>query len=342
MNYLFRTITAVAFVARICGAPVASAQTQTITPGMCSISGHVQMTSGSPIKGAVVVVEGVRDAAAPTTGYYRLQTDENGGYQVVVPVGIYNVFADAPHYEGQQQRADCSSGADFTLNPGRESQIPINYNECSDPQSNTIASIIKALNAKVDKFGGPSRRVSAIRNLSEDAITAGKCYGTLVFANGGTESGMLLQDSINGVTSWRWVSNHYLAESPDERSAGIYDEMRRSAASNPNQTVACGVGAPEAVYTTNAVCYSILKFVRDYGDVLRPNAGYAILQNCGLMDSAICMEIVRELRTLAGTSRTKSKMTLTERCADDLERKFPGVEKPRYMNACRELVGYFN
>lgn len=39
-----------------------SAQIQTSVPDDCTISGHVQMTSGAPIKGAVVIVEGVRDA----------------------------------------------------------------------------------------------------------------------------------------------------------------------------------------------------------------------------------------------------------------------------------------
>ena len=306
------------------------------------ISGHVKMLSGAPIKGARVIVEGVRDALTPATGYYRLRTDENGVYQVVAPAGIYNVFADAPGYQGQQQRADCSSGADFSLNVGREGPIPINYNECSDPQSGTIADIVKALNTKVGEVGGPSRRVSTIRNLSEDATTSGKCYGILVFANGGTEKGVLLQDSMNGVVSWRWVSNHYLAESPEQRSAAMYDDMRKSAEKNPNQTVGCGVDAPETVYTTNAVCYAILKFIRDYGSELRPYAGYAILQNCARIDSAVCLGIVQELRSLAGTSRMKSKMTLTDQCADDLDRKFPGVERPRYMNACQELVGYFS
>lgn len=145
--------------------------------------------------------------------------------------------------------------------------------EISDP------AIVRALNAKIGQFGGPSRRVSAIQKappLDQDtAERHTRCHGTLVFADGETEIGLLLQDSINGVTSWRWHSDKELAEgaaSPAQkkRAAEVDNDMRRNAENTPNKMVGCGVEGPETVYTTWAVCYAVIKLVRDNQGKFRP------------------------------------------------------------------------
>ncbi len=350
MNRLMRTITAV-LVIGVCGASLASAQTQTSAAKDCMISGHVRTTSGSPINGAPVIVEGVRDAITPATGYYRLSTDENGIYQVVVPVGIYNVSVYPRGYQSQQQRAGgqlsaygppACSGADFTLSVGREAAIPTNDNRCIDPQTSTTANIVRALNAKVGQLGGPSKRVSAIRRIThQDADNKGRCRATLVFASGDTQTGFLLKDSTNGVPSWRWVSDQYIAESPAQRAAPIYNAIRKSAEKNPDRVVVCGVEGPKTVYTTNAVCYAIISFDNVYHDKLKPYAGYSILQSCGAFSSSVCLGIIQELRSLAPVSPQRSKMRLVDKCADDLKKRFPGNEKSQYLNACQDLVGNF-
>jgi len=350
MNYLIRTVAA-ALIMGVCATSLASAQTQTSAPNDCTISGHVQMTSGSPIKGAPVIVEGVADGITPATGYYRLRTDKNGIYQVVVPVGIYNVSVYAHGYESQQQRAggqlsnygpQACSGADFTLAVGREAAIPSYDPGCIDPQPSTTANILKGLNAKVGKFGGPSKRVSAIRHIThQDGDYKGRCRATLVFASGNTQTGFLLQDSMNGVPSWRWASDQYIAESPAVRAAPIYDEIRKSAEKNPNKVVVCGVEGPKTVYTTNAVCNAVISFDKDYYKKLKPYAGYSVLQKCASFSSSVCLGIIQELRSLAPVSSQTSRMTLIDKCANSLEKRFPGNEKPQYLNACQDLVGYF-
>jgi len=69
---------------------------------------------------------------------------------------------------------------------------------------------------------------------------------------------------MNGVPSWRWASDQYIAESPAVRAAPIYDEIRKSAEKNPNKVVVCGVEGPKTVYTTNAVCNAVISFDKDY------------------------------------------------------------------------------
>jgi hypothetical protein len=156
----------------------------------------------------------------------------------------------------------------------------------------------------------------------------------------------LLRDSINGVASWRGHSDKELAEgaaSPAQkkRAAEVDNDMRRNAENTPNKMVGCGVEGPETVYTTWAVCYAVIKLVRDNQDKLRPYAGYAILQDCGRINSNVCLGIIQELQSLASVPQPRSRMALTEKCADDLEKRFPGNEKPQYMNSCQDLVGYF-
>jgi hypothetical protein len=223
-------------------------------------------------------------------------------------------------------------------------------NSCGEPEISDPA-IVKALNAKIGQFGGPSRRVSAIQMappLEQDAAERHtRCHGTLIFADGKTETGLLLRDSINGVASWRWHSDEELAQGPAspaqrKRAAEVDDEMRRSAENTPNKMVGCGVEGPETVYTTWAVCYAVIKLVRDNQGKFRPYAGYAILQDCGRINSSVCLGIIQELQSLASVPQPRSRMALTEKCADELEKRFPGNEKPQYMNSCQDLVKYFN
>lgn len=223
-------------------------------------------------------------------------------------------------------------------------------NSCGEPEISDQA-IVNALNAKIGQFGGPPRRIEVIREAAPNDQDVSqrhtRCHGIVVFAEGGTETGLLLQDRVNGVSSWRWHSDEELAEGPNsvaqkKQAAQVDDDMRKSAEKTPEEMVACGVEGPETVYTTRAVCYSVIKLVRDGGSALRPYAGYALLQECGHINSKICIGIVEEIGKLAGSAPLTSKMALTEKCADDLEKRFPGNEKPQYMNSCQELVGYFN
>jgi hypothetical protein len=217
-------------------------------------------------------------------------------------------------------------------------------NSCGQPEISDPA-IVGALNAKIGQFGGPSRRVSAIQTappLDQDTSERHtRCHGTLIFVGGGTETGLLLRDSVNGVFSWRWHSDKSLAEGSAQKqgTAEIIDQMRRDAESTPNKIVGCGVEGPESIYTTSAVCYAVIRFDIDNQDKLIPYAGYAILQDCGRLSSSVCLGIIEELQSLARVP--ESKMALTEKCADDLEMKFPGNEKPQYMNSCQELINYF-
>ena len=218
-------------------------------------------------------------------------------------------------------------------------------NSCGEPEISDPA-IVRALNAKIGQFGGPSRRVSAIQTAPPlDQHTSERhtrCHGTLSFVGGGTETGLLLRDSVNGELSWRWHSDKALAEGSAQKqgAAEIIDEMRRDAASTPNKMVGCGVEGPESIYTTSAVCYAVIRFVTDNRHKLRPYAGYAILQGCGRLSSSVCLGIIEELQSLARVPQPESKIALTEKCADDLEMRFPGNEKPQYMNSCQELINY--
>jgi hypothetical protein len=51
---------------------------------------------------------------------------------------------------------------------------------------------------------------------------------------------------------------------------------------------------------------------------------------------------IEAMRSIAATVHFDSKMVLTEKCADDLGKRFPGKEKPQYMNECQRMVEYFN
>ncbi len=223
-------------------------------------------------------------------------------------------------------------------------------NSCGEPEISDPA-IVSALNAKIGQFGGPARRVVALRGASPlDQDTSERhtrCHGTLVFAGGGTETGLLLQDRVNGVASWRYHSDVELAQGPNspaqkKQAAAMDDAMRKDAEETPNETVACGVEGPQTVYTTRAVCYAVIKLVRDNGTKFRPYAGYALLQECGRINSKVCIGMIAELQSLAGFVPFKPKMALTEVCADDLQRRFPGNEKPQYLNSCQDLIGYLN
>jgi len=315
---------------------------------VCTLTGKVvDQRSSSPINGAPVIAVGVADAATPTAGYYRVSTDGNGVYQIVVPVGIYDVSVYAHGYTSLQQRAICPLDryrptTDFALPVGRESAIPVNDPGCIDPEPSTTANILKGLNAKVGTIGGPSKRVSTIQQIThQDGDNKGRCRATLVFASGDTQTGFLVEDSINGVPSWRWASDQYIAESPAERAAPIYDEIRKSAEKNPNQVVICGVEGPKSVYTTNVVCNAVISFDKDYYEKLKPYTGYSVLQHCASTSSSACLAIIQELRSLAPISSQTSRMTLIDKCATSLEKRLPGNEKPQYLNTCQDLVGYF-
>lgn len=217
--------------------------------------------------------------------------------------------------------------------------------EVSDP------SIVAALNAKVGQYGGPPRRVVAIRGAAStdqdtsDAHT--RCHGTLVFAGGATQMGLLLQDKIQGIASWRWHSDQELAEgssSPAHKKqvSQLNDEMRKNALRTPNEVTGCGIEGPQTVYTTMAVCYAMINLSRDYREKLRPYGAYALLQECGRINSRDCLGMIAELEALANLRPQAAKMTLIETCAGDLERKFPGNEAPQYMNTCQSLVDYLN
>ena len=326
--------------------PVAQAQPQ------CTLTGKVvDQRSGSPISGATVIVEGVADAMTPTTGFFRLSTDEKGIYRGVVPVGIYDASVYAHGYGGLQQRVGgplspygrpTCSGADFALTVGQEGTIPTYDPGCIDPDTSTTANIVSSLNNNVGKIGGPSKRISALQKITHrDGDNKGTCRATLVFASGDTQTGFLVEDLINGVPSWRWNSDQYLAESPAERAAPIYDEMQKSAEKNPDQVVICGVEGPKSVYTTNAVCNAVTRFDKDYFEKLKPYTGYSVLQHCASTSSSACLAIIQELRSLAPVSSQTSRMTLIGKCATSLEKRLPGNEKPQYLNTCQDLVGYF-
>jgi hypothetical protein len=165
----------------------------------------------------------------------------------------------------------------------------------------------------------------------------------LVYADGKTEIGLLLQDQIQGVAPWRWVSDKDLSDGSIQRKhqAEIAEEWRKDLETSPGKMVGCGLEGPKTVYTTNTVCYAILKFFQDNQSELKPYAGYAFLQECASLDTRTCMAIIDVMRSLAATAHADSKMTLTEKRADQFQIKFSGNDRPHYMNACQDLVGYF-
>jgi hypothetical protein len=237
----------------------------------------------------------------------------------------------------------------LNLNALARAETPTDGNGCGEPEISD-PGIVRALNAKIGQFGGPPQRVVAIQGaapLDQNASDGHtRCHGTLVFMGGTTEIGLLLQDSVNGVKSWRWHSDLELAQgrnSPAQkkRMAEIYEDMKMSATRDPNKVVSCGVEGPQTVYTANAVCYAVIKLVADKQDILKPYAGYWLLQDCGRINSGVCLGIVDEIRALSSSVQIKSRIALTEICAGDLERRFPGRERPQYMNSCQDLVGYF-
>ena len=222
-------------------------------------------------------------------------------------------------------------------------------NSCGEPETSSLA-IVRALNAKIGQYGGPSQHVVAIRGAAPAPAAPGerhtRCHGTLVFDGGKTQIGLLLKDMIQGVAEWRWHSDEELAQGANspahqKAEAAIYDDMRRSAEKTPNETVHCGIEGPKPVYTTWAVCYAAIKFVKDNQTKLKPYAGYAILQECAGLDSRRCLAIIEEMRFIATTASLDSKMVLTEKCAADLGRRIPGNERPQYMNACQGMAEYF-
>jgi hypothetical protein len=203
---------------------------------------------------------------------------------------------------------------------------------CGEPEVSDPA-VIAALNAKVGQYGGPPSRVAAIRgatSTSQDTSDAHtRCHSTLVLANGATEPGLLLQDRIQGVASWRWHSDQELSEGPasaahQRQAAKFYDDMQRDAQRKPNETIACGLEGPQPAYTTRAVCYAAMTMYRDYQQKLKPYGAYALLQECGQMDSRSCLGMIAEVEVIANMRPGASKMTLVERCAGDLATKFPG------------------
>jgi hypothetical protein len=121
------------------------------------------------------------------------------------------------------------------------------------------------------------------------------------------------------------------------------EDIHRRAEKNPNEMVGCAVEGPKQIFTTYAVCYAVIKFVRDNSSKLKPYAGYALIQECSRTNSRVCYAIIDELRNLAAKVQFESKMALIEKCADDLAKKFSGKEKPQYMNTCQDIIdGYFN
>jgi hypothetical protein len=254
---------------------------------------------------------------------------------------LWNAVCAAPRKPGQSDDEVALATARNNADIG---------NSCGEPEINDPA-IVSALNAKVGQFGGPPQRIVAIHGAApqpgDKSNRHTRCHGTLVFAGGKTEVGLLLRDQINGVSSWRWHSDEELAQganSPAQKkvAAQVDEDMRRSAERTPNAMVGCGVEGPQTVYATWAVCYAVIKFVKDNQNKLKPDAGYALLQDCGRINSKTCLGIVAELQSLGGSARLNSKMALTEQCANDLEKRFPGNEQPQYMNSCQDLVGYFN
>jgi hypothetical protein len=253
---------------------------------------------------------------------------------------LWNAVCGAPRLPGETDEQVALATARNNADIG---------NSCGEPETGNSA-IVAYLNSKVGQFGGPAQRVRAIKGAPPQANDTSdrhtRCHGTLIFAGGTTEVGLLLQDRVNGVISWRWHSDVELAQgsnSPAQKkiAAQIDDDMRRSATAKPDEMVGCGVEGPETVYTTRAVCYAVMKLVKDNQGKLRPYAGYALLQNCGRISSGVCLGIVSEMQLLVGTAQHQSKSDLTQTCANDLGRKFPGNEPPQYMNSCRDLVGYF-
>jgi hypothetical protein len=222
-------------------------------------------------------------------------------------------------------------------------------NSCGEPETSNLA-IIAYLNSKIGKFGGPTLRVMSIQGATPQANDTSdrhtRCHGTLVFLGGTTEIGLLLEDRVNGLSSWRWHSDTELAQganSPAQKkvAAQLDDDMRKSASAKPDEMVGCGVEGPETVYTTRAVCYAVIKLVKDNVAKFKPYAGYALLQTCGRISSRVCLGIVSEMQLLTGIAEHQSKFNLTQTCANDLGRKYPGNEQPQYMNSCRDLVAYF-
>jgi hypothetical protein len=214
---------------------------------------------------------------------------------------------------------------------------------CAQPEVSDSV-IVSALNGKIGEFGGPPRRVSGIQKappLDQD-MSAGhiQCQSTLLFSDGGTETGLLLQDSVNGVLSWRWHSAQDLTPAAQKRrQAEILNQMQREAESTPDKIIHCGVDGPESIFMTNAVCTALIRFVADNRDKLRPYAGYAILQGCSRLSASVCLGIIEELQSLASVPQPRAG--LMERCADDLENRFPGNGKAQYMNSCQGLMDYF-
>jgi len=219
---------------------------------------------------------------------------------------------------------------------------------CGEPETSDF-TIVAALNAKVGQYGGPPSRVAAIRgatSTSQDASDAHtRCHSTLVFADGATETGLLLRDMIQGVASWRWHSDEDLAEGPNSAAqkrqvAKFYNDMQRDAQRAPNEVIACGIEGPQPVYTTRTVCYAAMTMYRDYRDQLQPYGAYSVLQACGQMSSNGCLVLISEVKAMAAIRPGASKMTLIERCAADLQKRSPGAEAPQYMNTCQGLTDY--
>jgi len=253
---------------------------------------------------------------------------------------LWNSVCGAPRLPGETDEQVASATARNNADIG---------NSCGEPETSNPA-IAAYLNSKIGQFGGPAQRVRTIRGAPPQANDTSdrhtRCHGTLVFAEGTTEVGLLLEDRVNGVSSWRWHSDTELAQgshSPAQKkiAAQLDDDMRKSAIAKPDEMVGCGIEGPETVYTTRSVCYAVMKLVKENQEKFRPYAGYALLQNCGRISSRGCLGIVSEMQLLAGIAHGKSKYDLTEACANDLGKKFPGNEQPQYMNSCRDLVGYF-
>jgi len=199
---------------------------------------------------------------------------------------------------------------------------------CVEPEIGN-PSIVAALNSKLGQFGGPQHRVQTLQAAApvppnDPAERHSRCHGTLIFADGGSEVGLLLQDRINGAISWRWHSDEELvqgANAPAQKklAAQFRDEMQKRTEQEPNKMVACSVEGPQAIYTTYTVCNAVINLVQDSRH-LKPYAGYWLLGDCSRISSAFCLGIVGELGANAQVchvQRSANRTLLVGKLFDD-------------------------
>jgi len=69
------------------------------------------------------------------------------------------------------------------------------------------------------------------------------------------------------------------------RAADPWEEIRKDTEKNPDEVIGCGVGGPESVYTTRAICFAVMNLYRDRR--IKPSAASELLQMCGSMSTSV-------------------------------------------------------